>query len=111
SLPTFERRLGDLFRWSRLTTDCIVSNVVPSLNLKIPEDHIHATGDPVWLDLMHAFTGMTSFVSSVDGNGGTVRLGITSGDQGLNGILPGLGQVAALDFGAVGVRPTWLGYG
>jgi phospholipid/cholesterol/gamma-HCH transport system substrate-binding protein len=109
-LPGLETELRTLFRWTKPVTDCISSNVVPTLDMKI-QDGVNSTGDPVYLDLVHLFTGLTAFSSSVDGNGGTVRLGVTTGDRIINGILPGLGQVIAKIPGANGVRPTWLGFG
>lgn len=109
-LPTFERRLQALFAFTKPVTDCITTHVVPTLNMKI-QDGTNTTGDPVYLDLMHFFTGATAFSSAVDGNGGTVRLGITTGDRIINQFLPGLGQVVGHLPNVDGVRPTWLGFG
>jgi hypothetical protein len=110
SLPGLELRLGTLFGYSTPVTNCISSNVVPTLQMKI-QDGVNTTGDPVYLDLMHLFTGLTAFSSAVDGNGGNVRLGITTGDQIVSSIFPGLGQVVGRLPGVDGVRPTWLGFG
>ncbi|MCW3066791.1 MAG: Long-chain-fatty-acid--CoA ligase, partial [Solirubrobacterales bacterium] len=109
-LPQLEGRLQTLFRWTTPVTDCIATHVVPTLDTKI-QDGVNSTGDPVYLDLVHLFTGLTAFSSAVDGNGGTVRLGVTTGDRVINQILPGLGSVVAKVPGADGVRPTWLGFG
>jgi virulence factor Mce-like protein len=111
NLPALERDLQTLFGLVKPVTDCITTHVVPTLDTKI-EDGPHTTGDPVWLDLLHAFTGFSSFSSAVDGNGGTVRLGVTGGEQTVSGVIPGLGRVAGMQPEApMGVRPTWLGYG
>jgi hypothetical protein len=61
--------------------------------------------------MVHAFAGLTGFSSAVDGNGGTVRLGVTTGDRIVDTIFPGLGQLVARLPNVDGVRPTWLGFG
>ncbi len=109
-LPGLEQRLGTLFGYSTPVTNCIYSNVVPTLQMKI-QDGVNTTGDPVYLDLMHLFTGLTAFSSAVDGNGGDVRLGVTTGDRIVSTIFPGLGQVVGQLPNVNGVRPTWLGFG
>lgn len=110
TLPTLEKRLQTLFGLTRPVTDCISTRVVKTLDMTI-EDGPNTSGDPVWLDLMHLFTGLSSFSSAVDGNGGTVRLGVTGGDRNVSQILPGLGRVVGRAPKVNGVRPTWLGYG
>jgi virulence factor Mce-like protein len=110
SLPGLETRVVTLFGYSTPVTSCISTHVVPALSLKVPDGKL-STGDPAYLDLVHLFTGLTSFSSSVDGNGGTARMGLTVGDQNVNEILPGIGQIVGRTPGADGVRPTWLGYG
>lgn len=108
-LPNLERRLGTLFGYTRRVTDCVSSNIVPALNMEI-EDGKNSTGDPVWLDLMHLFAALSSFSSAVDGNGGTVRLGITGNDRNISQFLPGLGRVVGRAPSATGINPRWLGY-
>lgn len=110
TLPVLEQRLGTLFGYSTPVTNCISSNVVPTLNMKI-QDGANTTGDPVYLDLMHLFTGLTAFSSAVDGNGGDVRLGVTTGDRIVSTLFPGVGQVVGQLPNVDGVRPTWLGFG
>lgn len=110
AMPTLESRLQTLFGYTTPVTDCISTHIVPSLNLVAP-DGVNSTGDPVYLDLVHLFTGLTGFSSAVDGNGGTVRLGITTGDHIVDSVLPGLGQVVGRLPNVDGVRPEWLGYG
>jgi phospholipid/cholesterol/gamma-HCH transport system substrate-binding protein len=110
AMPQLESRLQTLFNYSTPVTDCIVTHVVPTLDSKI-EDGVNTSGDPVYLDLVHMFAGLAGFSSDVDGNGGTVRIGITTGDHIVDSIAPGLGQVVGLLPNVDGVRPTWLGYG
>jgi virulence factor Mce-like protein len=109
-LPGLESRLRTLFGYSTPVTDCISTHIIPLLNEKI-QDGVNTTGDPLYLDLVHAETGLTGFSSAVDGNGGTVRVGITTGDRIVDTLFPGLGQVVARLPGADQVRPNWLGYG
>lgn len=109
-LPPLESRLKTLFGYTTPVTQCIATHVVPLLNEKI-QDGANSTGDPVYLDLVHAETGLTGFSSAVDGNGGTVRVGITTGDRIVDTLFPGLGQVVARLPGADQVHPNWLGYG
>ncbi|MGE4428568.1 MAG: MlaD family protein [Solirubrobacteraceae bacterium] len=110
-LPTVLRRTDDLLRRSTPVTNCIVTHIVPTLNMRI-EDERHSTGDPVWLDGLHFATGTTALSSAVDGNAGTARLGVTVGTTMIDGILPGIGDVTALVPGDVrGINPRWLGYG
>lgn len=111
TLPGLERRLQSLFGYTDEVTSCLVSNVVPVLNSKL-EDGKHSTGDPVWLDLLHSFTGFTSASTSFDGNGGTFRAGLAFGPALVQGVVPGLGSIAGnINQDIQGVRPAWLGYG
>lgn len=109
-LPTLERRLGGLLPSVTSFSRCLSTRVVPTLNMRI-EDGPNTTGDPVWLDLMHAFTALTGASPNFDGNATTIRLGVTQGESSINGLLPGLGVVAGGGPEIQGVRPTWLGYG
>jgi phospholipid/cholesterol/gamma-HCH transport system substrate-binding protein len=111
NLPDLERRLRALFGNTRKVTDCLTSNVIPALNTKL-QDGPHTTGDPAWLDLLHAITGFTSASTSFDGNGGTFRAGLAFGPALVQGVLPGIGTIAGnLNTKIQGVRPAWLGYG
>jgi phospholipid/cholesterol/gamma-HCH transport system substrate-binding protein len=111
TLPQLEQRLHTLFGYTAQVTDCIDTHVVPVLDSKI-QDGARTTGDPAWLDLLHAMTGFTSASTSFDGNGGTFRTGLAFGASELQGVIPGIGNVVGqLDPGVQGVRPIWLGYG
>jgi ABC-type transporter Mla subunit MlaD len=109
-LPGLESRLRTLFGYTNPVTSCIATHVIPQLEKDVP-DGVNSTGDPAYLDLVHAFAGLTGFSSAVDGNGGTVRLGITTGDRIVDTIFPGLGQLVARLPNVDGLRPTWLGFG
>ncbi|MHB8689987.1 MAG: MlaD family protein [Solirubrobacteraceae bacterium] len=111
TLPQLEQRLRTLFGYTAQVTGCINTHVVPVLNSRI-QDGASTTGDPAWLDLLHALTGLTSASTSVDGNGGTFRVGVAFGASELQGVIPGIGKIVGqLDPGVQGVRPIWLGYG
>jgi ABC-type transporter Mla subunit MlaD len=114
-LPSLVTDLRAAFRAASPVVDCVNSNITPALKMVIdPKDgYPHVTGDPVWLELMHAFAGFSSIASSVDANGGNARLGLAGGEQALQGVIPGFGHVVSLGMpkNALGVRPTWLGYG
>ncbi len=109
-LPQLEARLRALFGYTTQVTDCISTHIVPALSSKI-QDGKHTTGDPAWLDLLHAITGFTSASTSYDGNGGTFRAGLAFGPTALQGVIPGLGPVVGRFTPVEGVRPVWLGYG
>lgn len=110
AMPGLESQLQTLFGYTTPVTSCIADHVVPTLNMKVP-DGVNTSGDPVYLDLVHLFTGLSGFSSAVDGNGGTVRVGVTTGDHIVDSLAPGLGQLVGLLPNVNGVRPTWLGYG
>jgi virulence factor Mce-like protein len=107
-LPSLERRLGTLFGYSAPVTDCITTHLIPTLDMKVP-DGPNSTGDPVYLDAMHVFSGLTGLSSSVDGNGGTVRLGVAGANGIIDQLLPGVGRVVGRSVDALGINPTWLG--
>jgi phospholipid/cholesterol/gamma-HCH transport system substrate-binding protein len=108
--PGLVSRVQTLFGYTNPVTSCIATHIVPTLNMKI-DDGVNTTGDPIYLDLVHAETGLTGFSSAVDGNGGTVRVGITTGDRIVDTLFPGLGQIVGRLPNADQVRPNWLGYG
>lgn len=110
-LPQLERRLGALSERVTPIGECLSKTVVPALNTKL-QDGVHTTGDPAWLDILHAFTGVVGFTAAFDGNGVATRTGVTQGEATLTGVSPLTGQLAAVDGPPVrGVRPVWLGYG
>lgn len=111
TLPRLEPQLGALADRVIPVSRCLSETVVPALNMKL-DDGVHSTGDPAWLDMLHAFTAAVGFAAAFDGNGVAVRAGITQGEGTLIGASPATGGVAVADGPPVrGIRPTWLGYG
>ena len=109
TLPLLEARLKALFPFVAETMGCVARNVVPTLNKQVPDGSL-STGYPVWLDLVHTTTALAGTSPAFDGNGTTIRLGVTQGEGASRGFLPGVGEVQATQ-NVSGVRPTWLGLG
>jgi virulence factor Mce-like protein len=109
ALPAVQRRLEDVLPRVTDVTRCVSRNVVPTLDTKI-QDGPNSTNRPVWQDFIHSATALAGASPNFDGNGTTIRLGVTESEQALAGAIPGLGEV--IGGGQIeGVRPTWLGYG
>lgn len=90
---------------------CVARNVVPTLRMEVPDGRL-STGRPVWQDALHMGAALAGASPNFDGNGTTIRLGVTEGEQALEGVLPGIGTVSALAPDGVGsLNPSWLGYG
>jgi hypothetical protein len=70
-----------------------------------------STGRPVWQDLLHFAANLAATAAGFDGNGTTLRLGLTEGDSAATALVPGLGQIFGISPKIEGVRPEWLGYG
>ncbi len=110
ALPELERGLGRLAPLATRANRCLSERVAWVLGQKL-EDGPNSTGDPVYLDLAHAYTGASGVVAGFDGNGAATRTGLTSNGTQIKSIVPGLGPVVGLGPKAEGVRPEWLGYG
>jgi virulence factor Mce-like protein len=111
SLPGFERKLGSLFPWVTPVSSCVATHLVPVLDSKL-NDGALSTGRPVWQDLVHSFVGIASANPDFDANGKSIRLTTTLGDQSLDAVLPGVGQLIAADAPSIeGTDPVWLGPG
>lgn len=108
--PGVQARLTELLPEVDRINRCLSRNVAPALNSVIP-DGANTTGDPAWLDLMHAAASLAGASPGYDGNGTAIRLGVSQGTQAINGVLPGVGRVVGGGPKIEGVRPTWLGYG
>ncbi|WP_249011216.1 MlaD family protein [Conexibacter sp. DBS9H8] len=109
TLPVLERRLGGVFALLTPAARCVSRNVVPALDMEVPDGRL-STGRPAWQDLLHMAAGLSGVSPGFDANGGTLRIGLTESAQALEGFIPGIGKVVGL--GAIqGVDPTWLGYG
>jgi hypothetical protein len=109
-LPPLERQLATLFPLVTSASTCVSHNVVPTMNMVAP-DGSNSTGDPIWKELVHGFASYAGLASDFDGNGSTVRLGISEGEYSVTGAIPGLGKVVGISPKIEGTNPVWLGYG
>ncbi len=109
-LPHLQRGLRRVLPVLTDVTECLRTRVVPTLERQVP-DGPRSTGDPAWLDLVHAFTGLTGASPTFDGNGVSTRAGLTQGLTSVDGVIPGFGRFVGSGPELEGVRPTWLGYG
>ena len=110
SLPPLQLELHQLFSYMAPVGGCAAHNIIPALDLTVPDPGT-PSGRPAWQDLIHEFANLAGAASDFDGNGTTIRLGVTFGEQSLAGLIPGIGQVFGLGPKVEGIDPTWLGYG
>lgn len=108
-LPALQTQLTRAFPYLESVARCVATRIVPTLKTEVPDEHL-STGRPVWQDLMHMATALAGASPNFDGNGTTIRLGVTESQQALAGVIPGIGEVVG-GGAPQGVRPTWLGYG
>ncbi|MCK9248016.1 MAG: MlaD family protein [Solirubrobacteraceae bacterium] len=88
---------------------CLEKKIWPTLNSAVPDGEL-STGQPAWLEILHAASNLTGGSAAFDANGVTFRAGLAQGTNTIRGLLPGLGEmVTALDSTLDGVRPIWLG--
>jgi phospholipid/cholesterol/gamma-HCH transport system substrate-binding protein len=110
-LPGLEGKLRGLFGWVTPVSECVSSHIVPVLDSKL-NDGALSTGRPVWQDLVHSFVGVGAANPDFDANGKSIRITTALGDQQLDAVLPGVGQLVAADAPKLeGVDPMWLGRG
>jgi phospholipid/cholesterol/gamma-HCH transport system substrate-binding protein len=114
-LPALERQIAaSLAPLISEINGCLGHNVVPALEQKVDDGPL-STNAPVWLDFLHLLTALAGASPNFDGNGTTIRLGLTESELALTGTLPNIGQVigrgqieglnpAAL---APGATPPW----
>jgi len=110
NLPSLERKLLQLFPLVTPVSKCVSRNIVPTLD-KTLSDGATSSGRPAWQDLVHAAANLAATAAGFDGNGTTLRLGLTEGDQAVTALIPGLGNIVGISPKIEGVRPQWLGYG
>ncbi|MEX2195958.1 MAG: MlaD family protein [Thermoleophilaceae bacterium] len=109
NLPTLNRRLGSLLPLVTPVSKCVSQNVIPTFNQTI-EDGPRTSGQPVWQEFLHMGAGLAGIAQGFDGNGTTLRLGVSQDERTVTYNLPGVGEV--MTRGAIeGVSPTWLGFG
>lgn len=109
SLPALTRDLRKVGTVVTPFTECLRRNILPTLNLVAP-DGVQSTGDPIWLDALHLGASLAATSPNFDGNGSTIRLGVTESEQAIQGLIPGLGTLEGSGT-ARGLNPTWLGNG
>ncbi|WP_320668726.1 MlaD family protein [Patulibacter defluvii] len=110
-LPPLAERLTGTLPLLADAMRCVDRNVLPTLRMQVPDGKL-STGRPVWQDALHMGAALAGASPNFDGNGTTIRLGVTEGEQALEGVLPGIGTVSTLAADGVGsLSPAWLGYG
>lgn len=88
---------------------CMNRVILPTLNTKIP-DGPNSTFRPAWQDALHLGANLLGSSAGFDGNGGTLRLGLSEGVNALQEYIPGIGEVIG-NGEFEGVNPIWLGAG
>lgn len=113
-LPLSLDRLAGLYAATKPVTDCLSSHILPVIQEKVPDGSL-SSGDPVWLDFLHGFVGLSSAAQNFDGNGYALRYLSGSGASAVStGSLPGIGSLSGTPPGpdpVLGSRPAWLGQG
>lgn len=109
TLPALTRDLRKLATVVTPVTECLNHNVLPALNQVAP-DNVQSTGDPIWLEALHLGASLAATSPNFDGNGSTIRLGVTESEQAIQGLIPGLGTLEGSGTSR-GLNPTWLGSG
>ena len=93
SLSRLAPKLVDVFELVTPVTECLRRNAVPTLKTPV-EDPPHTTGEPVYHELLYAFTGLSSASQNFDGNGPAVRYHSAFGTQTLStGRLPATNEL------------------
>jgi virulence factor Mce-like protein len=111
SLPTLEQHLGALMPRITPVAKCLQRNIVPALDEVVPAK-VDGSGRPAWQDLVHLGAALAGASPDFDGNGTTIRLGVTENELSLTSIVPGLGQLIGVGTnGMEGVQPEPLGPG
>ncbi len=109
-LPAFTQGQIPLSRFVAPVAQCFDQKINPTLDTKLDDDHL-STGQPAWLDAMHAGVNIAGTVANFDGNGTWLRYESGTSDLSVSlGQIPGLGKVVGTANGALmGVRPEWNG--
>lgn len=88
---------------------CLNNTLLPVAKTQIP-DGPNTTGYPIWKDTLHLGANLLGASAGFDGNGGTLRLGLSEGANVLQEHIPGIGELIGM--GQIeGVNPLWLGAG
>jgi phospholipid/cholesterol/gamma-HCH transport system substrate-binding protein len=103
TLAGLEPRLDDLFSLVAPVTACVRDHALPVLNSKLDDGKL-SSGQPVWEEILHTATGLTSSSQNFDGNGFNTRFSFGLGPD---VVATGSGEQQNLAFGQYsGSRPT-----
>jgi virulence factor Mce-like protein len=109
NLPSLLNGLTRISTLGNAFGECITTHVLPVLDSTL-KDGPNTTHVPVWQDLVHAGTALAGGSPNFDGNGTTIRLGVTESELALTNSVPGIGQIEGAS-GIEGVRPVPLAPG
>ncbi|MGE4426029.1 MAG: MlaD family protein [Solirubrobacteraceae bacterium] len=109
-LPQLERQLAFVLPYGGPLGRCLTKVVVPALEQRVPDAHL-TVKQPVWLEALHMAANLAASSPGFDGNGTTVRAGISEGEGSLLGFVPGITEMVSVIGGSAieGVSPQWLG--
>ncbi len=108
-LPSLAAPLAEALSLAGHAGRCLDNTVLPAFNTVI-DDGPNTTGYKIWQDTLHLGANLLGSSAGFDGNGGTLRLGLTFGANQLQGVFPGLGEFVG-NGEIEGVNPIWLGAG
>ncbi|MGE4426161.1 MAG: MlaD family protein [Solirubrobacteraceae bacterium] len=107
-LPEAQRGLTHLAGLVTPIGQCISETVVPALDQKLQDGPL-TTGDPVWLEALHAASNLATGSQGFDANGTTFRVGLGQGEQLVTGLIPGGAELSSMVSGGMtGVSPVPL---
>ncbi len=72
TLRKLEGSLPEPLRLTEKISDCSVDNVLPVLNMEVPDGHL-STDQPVWQDLLHGLANLTAAQGNYGGDGYATR--------------------------------------
>lgn len=109
NLPALQPSLARGLDLVDKAAQCVNRTILPALNTKLP-DGPNSTDRPVWHDVLHLGANLLGSSAGFDGNGGTLRLGLSEGVNALQEFIPGIGELVG-NGEYEGVNPLWLGAG
>ena len=114
SLAQLEPQLGQLLALTTPVTECVRTNVLPTLKKSVDDGDL-TTGQPVYRELLASLPGLASGSQNFDGNGPALRYHAGFGDEtvslGKNNPEPAVGLTSQPILGSrpqyTGVRPPF----
>ena len=114
SLAQLEPQLGQLLALATPVTECVRTNVLPTLKKSVDDGDL-TTGEPVYRELLASLPGLASGSQNFDGNGAALRYHAGFGDEtvslGKNNPEPAVGLTSQPILGSrpqyTGVRPPF----